>query len=233
MYIKRKVGLWILALPLFALIGFGCSEVYQIPTGRVFVPEDRFAGKTLKLKLGLIRELHTRNIGYEYEIVHHKVHFTAKNDLNSGRFLPCDPNQDPERLERTTPPRDGNEYSPASAGALFRILLKRKDPTLGPDSELIGHIFFKSSVGQVPEARCNACQPIVETEPRLTRPLGVWIPPRSSVELTMKCEFYRGAAPYALKFEGQTQSIDPTPYYEAGSMDQLGSYRFQRKMGLK
>ena len=107
----------------FALIGFGCSEVYQIPTGRVFVPEDRFAGKTLKLKLGLIRELHTRNIGYEYEIVHHKVHFTAKNDLNSGRFLPCDPNQDPERLERTTPPRDGNEYSPASAGALFRILL--------------------------------------------------------------------------------------------------------------
>tara|TARA_B100001778_G_C18571619_1_gene622889 strand:+ start:209 stop:865 length:657 start_codon:yes stop_codon:yes gene_type:complete len=212
---------------------FGCAEVYQIPTGRVFIPEDNFAGRTLKLKLGIIKELHTRNIGYEYEIVHHQVIFTAKNDSTTGHFLPCDPNQAPDRLARTTPPGDGNSYSSAVQRKPFRIALKRLDPTLGPGSELVGPIFFKSGSGQDPEARCNDCKPIVDREPNLVRPLGIWIPPESSLEISMECEFYRGAVPYALEYEGQRQTIDPRPYYEAGSMDILENYRFQRKMAAE
>ncbi|MCB1167247.1 MAG: hypothetical protein KDK33_13885 [Leptospiraceae bacterium] len=226
----RKNGKIIVGLLAAAIIGFMayCRSAYLLPTGRRFIPENAAIGKTLRVTLNSIREMHIRNIGYDNEIIQHTVTLTVANPGEMGQFFQCREGANFEDLRMTLPPKDGKQYADATGAQMFEIGLKRLDPTLGPQTELIGSIFFKTGR---PMARCGECSPLSEVPEGLRRTFGMWIPPKTTIEFRTKCEFYRGAAPEYFSFEGERLKIDPTIRYEDSSMGVLEDYEFKRTMG--
>lgn len=207
-----------------------CTSAALIPTGRQFIPDQGTIGRTLKLGLHTIREMHVRNIGYDDDLVLHEVTFSLANPGDKGRFFRCRRGAEPERLERTRPPADGQKYAAATESEMFEIGLKRLDPTLGPKTEIIGTVFFDSGR---PMARCSDCEIISPAPEGLKRPLGIWIPAQKTFEMKMRCEFYRGAAPEYISFEGQKEKIDPRIRYDESNSDFLEEYEFKRALEVE